>query len=60
MFFSTHIISDIEKCADNIVYISKGKIAAAMPKPDFIAQYGLPGESLEDTFLRLEGGAIHA
>ncbi len=60
VFFSTHIISDIEKCADDIVYISKGKIAAAMPKPDFIAQYGLPGESLEDTFLRLEGGAIHA
>ena len=22
IFFSTHIISDIEKCADNIVYIS--------------------------------------
>ena len=32
VFFSTHIISDIEKCADDIVYISKGKIIAAEEK----------------------------
>ncbi|MGM9642121.1 MAG: ABC transporter ATP-binding protein, partial [Eubacteriales bacterium] len=31
IFFSTHIISDLEKCADDIVYISGGKIKAAMP-----------------------------
>ena len=54
VFFSTHIISDIEKCADDIVYISKGRILAAMPKEDFIAQYSAPGETLEDTMLRLE------
>lgn len=24
IFFSTHIISDLERCADNIVYISNG------------------------------------
>lgn len=60
VFFSTHIISDIEKCADDIVYISKGKILAAMPKEDFIKQYSTAGESLEDTMLRLEGGVIHA
>ena len=54
VFFSTHIISDIEKCADDIVYISKGKIVAALPKTDFIAQYSAPGETLEDTMLRLE------
>lgn len=60
IFFSTHIISDIEKCADDLVYISKGKIIAAMPKPAFIRQYARPGESLEDTMLRLEGGAFHA
>ena len=60
VFFSTHIISDIEKCADNIVYISGGSIIAAMPKTDFIKRYALAGESLEDTMLRLEGGAIHA
>ena len=26
VFFSTHIITDIEKCADEIVYISHGRI----------------------------------
>ena len=60
VFFSTHIISDIEKCADDIVYISKGKIIAAMSKADFIRQFSRAGESLEDTMLRLEGGAVHA
>ena len=60
VFFCTHIISDIAKCADDIIYISKGRIVAAMPKEEFIRQYSEPGESLEDTMLRLEGGAVHA
>ena len=60
VFFSTHIISDIEKCADDILYISKGRIVAAMPKADFIRQFSTADESLEETMLRLEGGAIHA
>lgn len=57
VFFSTHIISDIEKCADNIVYISGGKIAASMPKNDFMSKYSQEGETLEELFLRLERGA---
>ena len=60
VFFSTHIISDIEKCADDIVYISGGKIVAAMPKNDFTEQYSQPGESLEQIFLRLERGSENA
>lgn len=60
VFFSTHIISDIERCADDIVYISQGRILSAMPKADFIDRFSLPGESLEDTFLRLEGEVLHA
>lgn len=59
VFFSTHIISDIEKCADDIIYISKGKIFATLPKNEFIQQYSKAGESLEDTILRLEGGDIN-
>ena len=59
IFFSTHIISDIEKCADDIIYISGGKIIAAMTKDVFIQQYSHPGENLEETMLRLEGGVIH-
>jgi len=60
VFFSTHIISDIEKCADDIVYISGGQIAAAMPLADFTARYSDPGETLEDTMLRMERGANNA
>lgn len=60
VFFSTHIISDLEKCADDIVYISRGKIVAAQSREAFLRQYSNPGESLEDTLLRLEGGDLHA
>ena len=56
VFFSTHIISDIEKCADDIVYISKGKIVAAMPKEGFMEKFSEKGETLEDTMLRMERG----
>ncbi len=53
-FFSTHIISDIEKCADNIVYISKGEIISELPKEEFIQRFSEKGESLEDAILRME------
>lgn len=39
VFFSTHIITDIEKCADNIIYIQKGKIIADCSVDDFTAGY---------------------
>ena len=60
VFFSTHIISDIEKCADDIVYISKGKVIAATSEKEFTGMYSEPGESLEETMLRMERGAAHA
>ena len=60
VFFSTHIISDIEKCADDIVYISKGEIAAALPKDDFTGRFSQNDESIEDTILRMERGALNA
>ena len=60
VFFSTHIISDIENCADDVIYISKGRIVAALPKADFVTAYSLDGESLEQTLLRLEGGVSRA
>ena len=59
IFFSTHITSDIEKCADDIVYISGGRIAAALPGDEFSAKLSQPGETLEDTFLRLERSGLH-
>lgn len=54
VFFSTHIVSDLEKCADDIIYISHGRIQAAMPQDDFRSAYSLPSETLEQTILRLE------
>ena len=54
ILFSTHITSDIEKCADDLVYISNGAIQAACSKQEFLEQYSEPGETLEEIFLRLE------
>lgn len=54
IFFSTHIISDIEKCADNIVYISRGEIVSQLPKDAFLQRFSENGESLEDIILRME------
>lgn len=60
IFFSTHIVSDLEKCADNIVFISKGKIVASLPKTEFESRFSKAGESLEETVLRIERGEMNA
>lgn len=54
ILFSTHITSDLERCADDIVYISHGEIQAACSKADFMRDFGAAGETLEEAFLRLE------
>ena len=55
ILFSTHITSDLEKCADDIVYIRRGKIVSYSSKQDFIKKYKTnDNESLEDIILRLE------
>lgn len=59
ILYSTHITSDLEKCADNIVYIRKGRIVAACTKAEFTEKLGKDGETLEETMLRLEREAAH-
>ncbi|MDO4478818.1 MAG: ABC transporter ATP-binding protein [Lachnospiraceae bacterium] len=54
VFFSTHIIADLEKCADDIILISEGTIKAVLPKTELMARYATTGESLEETLLKLE------
>ena len=54
ILFSTHITSDLERCADNIVYISQGMIRESCSKTDFLQNNGRPGETLEEIFLRME------
>lgn len=39
ILFSTHITSDLEKCADHIVYIKNGKIIAQESRKDFVNNY---------------------
>lgn len=52
ILFSTHITSDLEKCADRITYIQKGCIAASEGLSAFTARYRLleaTDEELTDT-----------
>ena len=41
ILFSTHITSDLDKCADDIIYIKQGKIYAQSALDDFINSYRL-------------------
>ena len=41
VLFSTHVISDLEKCADAITYIQKGRVLASCSMEDFAAAYRL-------------------
>ena len=41
VFFSTHVTSDLEKCADNIIYIKKGSIIADSALDAFTNRYRL-------------------
>jgi ABC-2 type transport system ATP-binding protein len=39
ILFSTHITSDLDKCADDITYIQKGQIVTSMDMNEFVSQY---------------------
>ena len=41
ILFSTHITSDLEKCADYITYIENGRMIASCEKDELIASYRL-------------------
>ena len=57
ILFSTHITSDLEKCADDIIYIRNGEIVQASDAKSFHRILGEDGETLEQTMLRLERSA---
>lgn len=57
ILFSTHITSDLEKCADTITYIKNGELLLSERKEDFISHYtkeigGAP--TLEDIMVHIE------
>ena len=58
ILFSTHITSDLEKCADNIVYIKEGKIFFEGKQDDFLKLYKTVEISTLDLVEQLEGKLI--
>ncbi len=56
ILFSTHITSDLEKCADDITYIKNGEILACEGLKDFIKDYADQEEAttLETIMVHLE------
>lgn len=66
ILFSTHITSDLEKCADGITYIQKGRVVASMGREAFVRSFQSlkePGEqrplTLEEIMIRSERSARH-
>ena len=54
ILFSTHITSDLEQCADEIIYIRRGKILCHDTLEDFVRKNG--GATLEQIMIQLEVG----
>lgn len=56
ILYSTHITTDLEKCADDITYLAGGKVIASEPLAGFLARNG---GSLEEIMVRQEKEALH-
>ena len=56
IFFSTHITSDLDKCADGITYIKGGRILASEPMAQYVARCKADGigGNLEEIMLHYE------
>lgn len=61
ILFSTHITSDLDKCADYITYIKKGEIVASEKKSDFMQRCrdtGI-GSTIEEIMIHYEKRSIY-
>ena len=54
ILFSTHITSDVEKCASHIVFIKDGEMLYDGGVEDFKARFRDKGETLEDIIVAVE------
>lgn len=54
ILFSTHITSDLEKCASHIVFIKDGKIVFGGDIKNFMSTYSDRGKTLEDIIVAME------
>lgn len=59
ILFSTHITSDLEKCADDITYIREGKVVYTGEKSQFLSLEKEKGNTLEDIMVSYEKEALH-
>lgn len=61
ILFSTHITTDLEKCADDITYIAAGRLIASEPMDDFMKKNKDEGHgnSLEDIMVYYEKEALY-
>ena len=61
ILFSTHITSDLDKCADFITYIKNGKLIASKKTEDFVSEHRERGKgsNLEEIMLRYEKEDYH-
>ena len=61
ILFSTHITSDLEKCADDITYIARGKLLASRPMNEFLSENAALGygETLEDIMVHYEKESLY-
>ena len=56
---ATHVVSDVESVATEILLLKEGRLVAQAPVPELVGRYA-PGGSLEDVYLAVfgeEGGA---
>ena len=56
ILFSTHITSDLDRAADDIVYLRRGQVVKSAPKEEFCRAFSKGGSalSLEEILLRAE------
>ncbi len=61
ILFSTHITTDLEKCADDITYLAKGKLIASEPLDGFLAANAERGNgySLEEIMVSVEKESLY-
>ena len=56
VLFSTHITSDLDKCADDIVHIRRGRVEAACPLAEYRTRYRVaPAEEARSAGARVLG-----
>ena len=61
ILFSTHITTDLEKCADDITYLAKGKLIASRPLSVFMEENARAGhgDSLEEIMVHYEKESLY-